>query len=148
MQHQKIEEESVERLLRQIDDTRRDWEEATNEWTTSTAQRIQKEIDLLQSELSRQTDGAIQQTLEECTEVMAAVCEGLRDEICEMEMTERCTIARTRSPMRMTTVGFTENAQTLLQQAREKIEAHRRQRELSMKDVTENMKAIGQTQCQ
>jgi hypothetical protein len=106
-QHQKIERESVERLLSQIDDTRR-------EWAVSTAQRIHKETELLRSEPGRQADGALQRTLKECTALMAAVCNGLRDEMCEMEMTERCAVARTRSPMRTATVGRAENAQPLL----------------------------------
>jgi hypothetical protein len=148
LRHQKIEKESVERLLKQIDDTRREWEEATSESAASAAQRMQKEIELLRSELDHQADEAFERTLEECTALMSAVCDGLRDEMCEMEMTERWAAGRIRSPMRRAPVGRAENTQPLLQQAREKVQAYRRQRELGMKDVTENMKAIGETQCQ
>jgi hypothetical protein len=148
LKHQKIEKESVEQLSKQIDDTRREWEETTSNWTVSTAQRIQKEIELLQSGLGDQAGDGFQQSLEECIALLSAVGDGLRDEMCEMEMAERWAVVRMRSPMRRAPVGRAEDTQPLLQQARENVEAHRRQRELGMKQVTENMKAIGETRRQ
>jgi hypothetical protein len=149
LQHQKMEKQSVERLLKQIDDARREWEDAANEPSASMAQRVQKDMESLASELSPEATQAFEWALDDCISLMNAVRDGLRSEICELEMAER-RASRLRPPQRRVTGAGPGGVgeQPILQQAREKIQAHRLQRELGMKEVAENMRLLNDNQRQ
>jgi hypothetical protein len=149
LNHHKIEKQSVEQLLKQIDDARREWEEASSESEASSAQRLQKEMESLASELSPEATQEFEGVLDDCMSVMSAVRDGLRNDLSELEMAE-WRASRMGPPQRrvMGTIPDAAAVQHILQQAREKIQAHRLQRELGMKEIEENMRLINDNQRQ
>jgi hypothetical protein len=150
LRHQKLERDSVERLLRQIDESRREWEESYADPSTAVVQKLQKEIELLRSELANETTDEFERSLDQCINVMNGVRENLRDEMCQIDMIERWAMARFRTPVRKGPMGKTDcqpNPPVLLE-ARERIEALRKQRELSVKQVNHNILGFNENQAQ
>ena len=151
LSHQKIEKESVERLMKQMDDARREWEESQADSTNSTSHKLQKEIELLRSELNNEANESFEKLMDECAALMTSVRDGLSDEICEMEFAERWAVSRMRSPIRRAPVSRFEQAGApmgILQVAQQKIQANRKQRELNMREVSDHLRIIGDGQAQ
>lgn len=87
--HQKMEKQSVERLLKQIDEARGEWEESRTGASSGTGQRLQKEIKSLRTELSGDANETLELLIDECASLMASVRNDLHDEICQMDAMER-----------------------------------------------------------
>jgi hypothetical protein len=79
---------------------------------------------------------------DECSAFFATVKDGLREELCGMEIAEGWAVARLRSPLRRTPVPRVGKGseQPLVRAAREKIEANRKRRESDMMDITKKSK--------
>jgi hypothetical protein len=150
LKHQKIEKESIERLTKQMDETRREWEENSADTSNSITAKLQKEAELLRTELSNDTTAEFGQSLDQCVSLMVSVRDALKDEVCEMELTERWAVSRLRSPMRKAPFSKAEpiGKHKLLDAAKERIMAHRKQRELSIREVNESLRVLGENQAQ
>lgn len=151
LSHQKIEKESVERLMKQMDDARREWEESLTDTTNSTTHKLQKEIELLRAELNNDANEAFEKLMDECAALMTSVRDGLSDEICEMEYAERWAVSRMRSPIRRAPMSRFEQSgppMGILQVAQQKIQANRKQREMNMKEVSDHLRILGDGQAQ
>jgi hypothetical protein len=71
------------------------------------------------------------------------VKDGLREEVCGMEIAEGWAVARLRSPLRRPPAPRAKgNEQPLVRAAWEKIEANQRRRESAMMDITKNVKDL------
>ncbi|OHT15339.1 hypothetical protein TRFO_42576 [Tritrichomonas foetus] len=100
LSHQKIEKESLERLMKQMEDAKREWEEQPVDSGNTITQKLQKEIDNLRNELSGDATDKVEILMQECASMMSSVRDGLRDEVCEMDVAEKWAVSRLRSPMR------------------------------------------------
>ncbi|KAK8893691.1 hypothetical protein M9Y10_022118 [Tritrichomonas musculus] len=100
LNHQKMEKESMERLLKQMDDARHEWEDPSNDSGNTITQKLQKEIENLHNELNNDDTEKLDSLMKECSSLMMVVRDGLRDEIYEMDVAEKWAISRLRSPVR------------------------------------------------
>jgi hypothetical protein len=150
MKHQQLERESVERLMKQIDDARHEWEESCTDPSSAIAQKIQKEIEGLRSELANEGTEEFERLLDDCVAMMNTVKDGLRDEMCQMDMIERWAVTRMRNPTPRAPAGKTEgqSKQHILQAAKERIEACRKRREMTMKEVNDSMRSLNDSLAQ
>ena len=100
LNHQKMEKESMERMMKQMEDARREWEESNNENGNMITQKLQKEIESIRNELNNDESEKLDSLMKECTGLMMNVRDGLRDEIYEMDLAEKWAVSRLRSPIR------------------------------------------------
>lgn len=156
LNHQKMEKESMERLLKQMEDSRREWEESTSDSGNSVTQKLQKEIESIRNELNNDESEKLDSLMKECTSLMASVRDGLRDEIYEMDLAEKWAVSRLRSPIRRTPMSRFDpsssmspntsnmsamqmqqpgNRSVVAQYAQEKINENRIEREAVMRDL-------------
>ena len=157
LSHQKIEKESLERLVKQMEDARREWEETPTDIGNNIAQKIQKEIEALRSELTGDSTNKLDGLMQECASMMANVRDGLRDEVCEMDMAEKWAISRMRSPMRRPPMSRYDpqpqqapmgNRQPLVQYAQDMIVEKRKEREANLRDMSQSYNGFSFTQNQ
>jgi hypothetical protein len=141
-QHQKTELESIGHLMSELDDSRTDFAESKREAQGRVEDEIGKEIELLRAELNRGVDTEIRKIVAECGELFNNVRDGLRDELYEMEIAERWAVSRLRSPVRKPPV-LRVAEQPLIRAARERARENRKQREMAMVDIQDNLNAMG-----
>jgi hypothetical protein len=148
--HQKVEKESVGRLLKQIDESRRDWGDSCSDPASATVQKLQKEIEILRNDLTNETTDEFEHALDECITVMNDAREALQDEMCQIDVIERWAVARLRSPMRRGSIPTADPQprQSALLAAKDRIEASRKRRELSMRQVNDSMRGLNENQAQ
>jgi hypothetical protein len=144
LHHQKIELRSIKKLHQQLDATRREWEERTAETSNALESQLEKEAELLQAELKHDSTLEFDRSLDQCLTILTAVKDGLRDEVCEMDLAEKWAVSRLRSPVRRPPTSRLDSIgnNSRLQAIRDRIEANRIQRELSIKDVNESIRVL------
>jgi hypothetical protein len=146
-QHQQAELESIGQLVRELEESRADYADRKAEALRRVEDDIGKEIELLRVELNRGSDTEARKVVAECGELFNSVRDGLRDELCEMEMVERWAVSRLRSPIRKPPaprVSPRTGEQPLIRAAQERMRENRKQREMAMVDIQDNLRALGQ----
>jgi hypothetical protein len=143
--HQKAERESVQRLLKQIDEARREWE-ASTDGSSMTNQQLQKELELLRGDLAAGTAEDLGFSIDECAALMNSVGEALREEVCALDMAGRFANTRLRNPgtRPAPTRVEAQPIHGLLQAARDRIQSHRRERERSVKEVKWSLETLNE----
>lgn len=144
LSHQKVEHDSVESFLKQIEEKRREIEENKDGEETKYIESLRHEVDQLQSELTDETRDRIQKAINECWRDLKTLSHKLEDDLHEMEISEKWAMTQLRNMApRKITDHHTYKPRTLVKDAQQQLLAKKKQSEIAMKAFTENMDILG-----
>ena len=144
--HQQAERENLERIAKQQQQKRQDWEDeyfsSRGHRHSSLRERLLQEIKLIKNETDQESIGDLGSVFEECLKLVKQESESMRSDIIGIEMANRCIMAKIQQNSTMINASLRQHRprSSVLHEAQSRIGELRRQRESNIRSVADHIR--------
>lgn len=144
--HQQAERENLERIAKQQQQKRQDWEDEyfsnRGHRHSTLRERLLQEIKLIKNETDQESIGDLGSVFEECLKLVKQESESMRSDIIGIEMANRCIMAKIQQNSTMINASLRQHRSrsSVLHEAQSRIGELRRQRESNIRSVADHIR--------